>query len=222
MLTPEQVQKIDWFFEDKGLEFYDLRTELVDHVSEAIENQMRANFHIPFEQAFGEETRKFTRKDLALQLAAAEEKYSPLKEWRYFTLKRIGILLLIFLLLVLPVSLVDERLFIYIEVLYLLIGTGWYLSCLLQFKKKYKNPKKKLSVYSTERLSGYLFPIIIPELLFLNILRQHPMSLVDQTIIFIVFVFLELQMIAGLLAKMDAKKQQYQAAKNAYPMLFAN
>ncbi|MCH5716044.1 hypothetical protein [Niabella hibiscisoli] len=189
MLTPEQIQKIDWFFEDKGMEFYDLRTELVDHVSEAIENQMSAHYHISFEQAFKEETRKFTRKDLALQLAEAHEKYSPLKEWRYFTLKRIGILLLIFLLLVLPVILVNKELLIYMEILYLLIGTGWYLSYLLQFKRKYKNPRKKVSVYSPERLSGYLFPIIIPGFLFLNILRQHTIPPVDQTIIFIVFIF---------------------------------
>ncbi len=62
MLTPEQVQKIDWFFESNGLELYDLRMELVDHVSEAIEGKMQSQPGICFEQAFEEETGKFNKK----------------------------------------------------------------------------------------------------------------------------------------------------------------
>lgn len=222
MLTPEQIQKIDWFFEDKGMAFYDLRMELVDHVCVAIEKKMMVNCDVSFEHAFDEETRKFTRKDLALQVIEADEQYSAIKEWKYFTLTRMGVLLLLFAVLILPATLVDQRLLIFIEVFYLLTGTGLYLNCLLKFKRKYKRPGKKLSVYSPERLSGYLLPIVIPGFLFLNILRQHTMPSVSQTVIFISFVFLELQMIASLLAKIDAKKRQYQAAKKAYPILFAN
>ena len=118
MITQEPIQKIDWFFEEKGLEFYDLRMELVDHVSEAIENAMKEHPGISFDQAFNEETSKFTTRDLALQIAEANEQYNPIREWRYFTFKRILKLLLIFSLLILPVAFFNKQLLVYIQVLY--------------------------------------------------------------------------------------------------------
>lgn len=223
MLTQEQVQKIDWFFESNGLELYDLRMEMVDHVSEAIESKMQSQPGISFEQVFEEETGKFNKKDFPVQNYEAGLQRNPIKEWNYFTGSRIIRLLAIFLLLVSPVVFLNYKLLVYVELLYLLAGTSWYLHFLFRFKRKYKESRKQLGLYFSGGVITYLVPVLYFVFFVLKPLFKGRELIQDKgEWFFILFVFLYLFIIAALLAKIDTKKRQYNAAKRAYPYLFQN
>ena len=51
MLSNEQIQHLFTFCKKHHVHFYDVQTELVDHLANAIEEKMRANPAIPFEKA---------------------------------------------------------------------------------------------------------------------------------------------------------------------------
>lgn len=223
MLNLEQIQKIDLFFEENGLELYDLRMELVDHVSEAIEYSMKVHAGKSFEQAFEEETGKFDKKELKVKNYEALQQSGDLKEWRYFTARKIGRALFIYLLLIMPVAFLNYRLLVHAEILYLLAGTCWYLGLLMRFRRKYKESRKQLGLYFNESLGTYLFPVLYFVFLVLKPLVKGVEPVEGKAEwVFILFVFLELFVMMALLAKMDARKRQYSAAKKAYPLLFEN
>ncbi|ULT44536.1 hypothetical protein KRR40_15030 [Niabella defluvii] len=188
--------------------------ELVDHVSEAIEGKMQSQPGICFEQAFEEETGKFNKKDFPVQNYEAGLQYNPIKEWNYFTGRRIARLLAIFLVLVSPVAFLNYKLLVYVELLYVLAGTSWYLHFLFGFKRKYKESRKQLGLYFSEGLFNYLFPILYFVYLILKPLPKG--TVLTQTKsewLFVISVLGGLFIIAALLAKIDAKKRQYRAAK---------
>ena len=223
MLTLEQIQRIDWFFEDNGLEFFDLRVELVDHVSEAIENKMKADSGVSFEQAFEEETARFDKKEFPVRNYEALLQSRPIKEWQYFTGNKIIGLLLVFLLLITPVVFLNYRLLVYVQMLYILAGTSWYLYSLLRFKRKYKASPKQLGLYFSGDISMYLFYILYLAYLFLKPLFNGKELIQDKSEwIFILFVLFQWSLIVAHIAKLHAKKRQYNAAKKAYPLLFEN
>lgn len=58
-LTTEQIQRIDDFCEQWGVNYYDVKMELVDHISTTIENLMTNNSQLTFDDAFIEARRSF-------------------------------------------------------------------------------------------------------------------------------------------------------------------
>lgn len=57
--TPEQIQKLYDFTKQHFVEFYDLQTELVDHLANAIESQWQVNPKLSFEELVQVEFKKF-------------------------------------------------------------------------------------------------------------------------------------------------------------------
>ncbi|MGN7784098.1 hypothetical protein ACTJIJ_06215 [Niabella sp. 22666] len=223
MLTLEQIQRIDWFFESNGLELKDLRMELVDHVSEAIEYSMKMNAGQSFDQAFEAETGRFDKKEFPVKNYEALLQSHPIKESQYFTVNKVVSLVLIFLLLIAPVFFLNYRLLVYIEMVYILAGTSWYLYSLLQFKRKYKESPKQLGLYFSGDASMYLFYILYLAYLFLEPLFKGKELIQDKSEwMFVLFVLLQWSLIVAHMAKLHAKKRQYNAAKKAYPLLFEN
>ena len=53
-LTPEQIQVLFDFTKKKHVHFYDLQSEIVDHLAAAIEDKMNENYTISFDQALEE------------------------------------------------------------------------------------------------------------------------------------------------------------------------
>ena len=62
MLTIDQVTVIENFCESKGVKYYDVRQELIDHMSEWIEHDQEINNH-PFEVSFENMQSVFTKND---------------------------------------------------------------------------------------------------------------------------------------------------------------
>lgn len=58
-LTPEQIERLYQFTRQHYVEWYDLQTELVDHLANAIEQQWQENPKISFEDALQIEFKKF-------------------------------------------------------------------------------------------------------------------------------------------------------------------
>jgi len=58
-LTPEQIDRLYQFTRQHYVEWYDLQTELVDHLANAIEQQRQENPKISFEDALQIEFKKF-------------------------------------------------------------------------------------------------------------------------------------------------------------------
>lgn len=58
-LTPEQIERLYQFTRQHYVEWYDLQTELVDHLANAIEQQWYENPNVHFEEALQTEFKKF-------------------------------------------------------------------------------------------------------------------------------------------------------------------
>ncbi len=59
MLEPSQIDRLYQFTRQHYVEFYDVQTELVDHLANGIEVQWKENPEIPFEEALQKEFKKF-------------------------------------------------------------------------------------------------------------------------------------------------------------------
>jgi hypothetical protein len=59
ILTTEQIQKLYTFTRQHYVEYYDLQTELVDHLANAIEEQWQENPKLSFDEALQMEFKKF-------------------------------------------------------------------------------------------------------------------------------------------------------------------
>ena len=58
-LTPEQIERLYQFTRQHYVEYYDLQTELVDHLANAIEPQWQENLKLTFEEILQKEFKKF-------------------------------------------------------------------------------------------------------------------------------------------------------------------
>jgi hypothetical protein len=86
-LSDEQIQSLYRFTREHFVEHYDLQTELVDHLSNAIENQWQEDPNIPFEEALQKEFKKFGvfgfMNVVEQRQAALNKKYNWLI-WKHF------------------------------------------------------------------------------------------------------------------------------------------
>ncbi|MCF3110507.1 hypothetical protein LL912_17100 [Niabella sp. CC-SYL272] len=112
MLTTEQIQTLDQFCQKKGVHYYDLRQEMVDHLAESIETDIAANPKTNFDQALHRVYSAFGISGFSNVIRQREEaarKACRQKELRlfreYFTFPKIALSLLAFLLLLTPVFL---------------------------------------------------------------------------------------------------------------------
>lgn len=86
-LSAEKIEKLYQFTRQHYVEFYDLQTELVDHLANAIEEQWRENPKISFEEALQIEFKKFGvfgfMDVVEKRQAAMNKKYNKIV-WNHF------------------------------------------------------------------------------------------------------------------------------------------
>jgi hypothetical protein len=86
-LTPQQIDRLYQFTGQHYVEWYDLQTELVDHLANAIEKQWQENPKISFEDALQIEFKKFGvfgfMDVVEKRQAALQKRYSKLV-WKHF------------------------------------------------------------------------------------------------------------------------------------------
>ena len=103
-LTTQQIQKLYTFTKQHYVEYYDLQTELVDHLANGIEQQWQENPELPFDQALQKEFKKygiFGFTDLVEKRQVAMSKRYAKLVWKlfkqYFTIPKIAISILLML-----------------------------------------------------------------------------------------------------------------------------
>ncbi len=223
MLTTEQIQNLDCYFEENGIEFYDLRQELVDHVSQTIENKMKTE-GISFEVAYEEAIKVFDKKTLQLQNLEARLEYSPLREWRYLNAKRSLVALGSCFLMILPMLFVSTDALFYLQVFYAVAGLLFYIQHLYVFLNTAKIPAKKLRAFQPLTNFEWGFPLLFFSFSFGWFLFSHEKIVKPDTAIgvHVLYVVLLVFSISALMAQLHVKKQQYNLAKKIFPFLFKN
>ncbi|MCB0442945.1 MAG: hypothetical protein KDC50_02745 [Flavobacterium sp.] len=86
-VNQEQIDRLYRFTREHFVEHYDLQTELVDHLSNAIEQQWIENPKLPFEEALQKEFKKFGVfgfMNVVEQRQAALQKKYNLLIWKHF------------------------------------------------------------------------------------------------------------------------------------------
>lgn len=145
-LTPQQIQQLYKFTRQHYVEWYDLQTELVDHLANSIEQQWQENPKISFEDALQIEFKKFgvfgfmdivEKRQIALG-----KKYNQLV-WQhfksFFTIPKIIGTLAIY-------SITIQCLYKF-ELAYLIFGSIMILSTIAFWYKMYKlNQKNKSEI----------------------------------------------------------------------------
>ena len=105
-LTPEQIDRLYQFTRQHYVEWYDLQTELVDHLANSIEAQWQENPKISFEDALQIEFKKFGifgfMDVVEKRQAALNKRYNKIV-WQhfkaFFTIPKIVITLFSFFLM---------------------------------------------------------------------------------------------------------------------------
>src|SRR5690606_2890981 len=86
-LTSEQIERLYQFTRQHYVEWYDLQTELVDHLANAIEQQWQENPNLDFEEALQVEFKKFGvfgfMDVVEKRQAALNKKYNKIV-WEHF------------------------------------------------------------------------------------------------------------------------------------------
>lgn len=151
-LTPDQIERLYLFTRQHYVEWYDLQTELVDHLANAIEQQWQVNPKISFEDALQIEFKKFgvfgfmdvvEKRQLALQKRYSKLVWKHFKE--FFTIPKIVITLFSTVLLFLIFRNYSQA-EILITTLFMLVLITFWVSLFYQSrknKKEFKTTGKK-------------------------------------------------------------------------------
>jgi len=161
-ITPEHIDRLYRFTREHFVEWYDLQTELVDHLANAIEKQWEENPKIPFEEALQTEFKKFGvfgfMDVVEKRQAALEKKYRKII-WQhfkaFFTLPKILTTATAFAFFwVLLKNLNQAHIIVYV----FLIGavlSFWILTIAKKFKAQKKASKTTKKWLFKEMIFGY-------------------------------------------------------------------
>jgi len=72
-LSPEEIEYLFAFVEQRDVKYYDVQMELVDHFASAIEKRWETDTKLSFEEAFSNEQRRFSRYDYSEIIEEKEE-----------------------------------------------------------------------------------------------------------------------------------------------------
>ncbi|MBZ4189210.1 hypothetical protein [Niabella beijingensis] len=226
MTTNEQLLKLDQFCVRRGVDYYDLRQELVDHMAEGIEEQLRVNPDLSFEDALKRMYRSFGRYGFS---EIVEERYNFIRkaakklEFRlfknFFSFPKI-LLTILLLLLVYPLlhshKIAPHLLYICYCLLMATGSTIYYLFIRVRFR----SPQKQLLSLKAVSLSSLWKVLFLLPHLYYNlavfILKTPILALWFDLLIACCSVALLL----FFFAKYIAYKAIYENARFNYPFAF--
>ena len=152
-LTPEQIDRLYQFTRQHYVEYYDLQTELVDHLANAIEEQWAANPTVDFETALNIEFKKFGifgfTDVVAQRKRELEKKYEKIA-WSYLKefFKLPIIIFTITSFLIIAFYLKEEKRIIVVNTLFaifaMLLLYYWFTRIYKRYIRGIKNDKKWL------------------------------------------------------------------------------
>ncbi|HTG55766.1 MAG TPA: hypothetical protein VL943_05840 [Niabella sp.] len=228
MLTDQQIGYLYTFCEKKGVRYYDLQSELVDHLTESIEEKQKINAELSFEDALTHAYGEFGISGFSRVIAEREDalwKSCYRSRWayfrKYFTYPKL--LITFFICLVLNISpfvltIHDlESYYAAITILAGIFGLVLWLSTFQSFKK----PSKKLMVLHHYRRGFNIWGIAIqaPNLYFW-VLREWNADLAGNLWHHILLCCFVTTMIILSLAEYDVYRKIYISLTKQYPLAF--
>jgi len=165
-LKTEQIQELYAFTASHFVEWYDVQTELVDHLANGIELQWQENPHISFKEALGREFKKFgvmwfsaivEEKTKALNKAYWRQIWQLFKSYLRFSKLMVALLAVVLYYQLFTFSMQFHINWVLIPTLTLVFGLPWYV-LIKEFKRskriKDKTGKKWLFDQSISQLGG--------------------------------------------------------------------
>lgn len=147
-LDNNQIQQVYNFTQKRYVEWYDVQTELVDHLANGIENQWESNPSRSFDDALIIEFKKFGIfgfQDLVEEKTNALNKYYRKQVWFYlkqfFTLPKIILTLFFIWVLYSVMHFLDDKSTLMMGVIFLVLGA--HIFHLVKFKIRINKRKKK-------------------------------------------------------------------------------
>ena len=225
-LTPQQIEQLYQFTRQHYVEWYDLQTELVDHLANSIEAQWQENPKISFEDALQMEFKKFGvfgfMDVVEKRQAALNKRYNKIV-WQhfkaFFTIPKIVITLFSFFLMffIFRNYSNSENL---ILILFFGILTAFWLSLFYQSKKNKKERKKtgkkwlfKEIIFGHSSFAGILtFPIHL-----FNVFSNRNAAIPNDYALFGISLFLISLFLSSYIVIFIIPSKAEQYLKETYP-----
>lgn len=161
-LTKEQIQYIDTYVEKSGIEWFDLKIELVDHLADATAEVLEENPEITFKDAvtkakiaFG--TKGFrpiiTSRTKQIERAFYKRVFKYLVS--FFTLPKIILTAALMYLLVIVYQVIEEKIAFFYALVFILFAFT-ILSFWVSYKRKTIDNKKHLSLTFMQSVSQFV------------------------------------------------------------------
>lgn len=227
MITEAKYESLFAFCRKHYVQYYDVQVELVDHLSEAIEEKMKEDPKLSFEEALDNVYAGFGIKGFADIVATRMEmvsKKSRQQKWKlffsYFTVPKIAMTLCIYAAMLLLGQWLtqDYQSGIFLSILGLAVFV-FEVIYIIQMNRLFKSQKKPL-IYTSERISGVIHSGFFMQIFFSSSIFDYAevkqMSFISYALIslFILVIFI------SILAHRDFVKELYRKAINHYPKAF--
>ena len=228
MITEAQYESLYAFCRRHYVQYYDVQVELVDHISEAIEEKMKLNPKLSFDQALDTVYAGFGIKGFADIVATREKMVSKQcrkQKWKlffsYFTVPKVAMTVCLFTVLLLLGKFLAQD---YHRIILLsAIGLSLIIFEIIhsvKTSKLFKNQIKAM-LYTGDRLNGLissslLFQIILSSRIS-KVLDLNEFTYFDYAIVSFIIVLI----FVSILAHRDFVKELYNSAIKQYPKAFA-
>lgn len=224
MITEAQYESLFAFCRKHYVQYYDVQVELVDHLSAAIEEKMKENPKLSFEEALDKVYAGFGVKGFADIVATREQMVSKQcrkQKWKlffsYFTVPKIAMTLCIYggMLLIGRWLTQEFQKGIFLSILGLAVFVFEVLYT-IQMNRLFKSQKKPL-IYTSERIAGVIHSGLFLQIFISNRIFDYAMSFISYAMIslFILVIFI------SILAHRDFVKELHRKALTQYPKAFA-
>ena len=229
MFTEDQIQYLYKFCVKHYVRYYDVQIELVDHLANAIEEKMQQNPKLAFEQALDDVYKGFgvmgfstviSQKQAALQKQA---RYTHWKNFlRWFSPPKIAITILLYLLLITPLTFITSKIFsllvfIYVAVICILAIAGSIILAV-----KYKKAKKQLLMLESSYTSFGFFAILmqLPNLYYNFFIKAFEVDFRQNLPASLILIAFCVVLLMAALAQKESFENQHKLARHLYPQAF--
>ncbi|SDE20692.1 hypothetical protein [Niabella drilacis] len=228
MLTNEQIKTLDLFCQKKGIHYYDLRQEMVDHLAEGIEGQMTLDPQTGFDTALQRVYSAFGISGFSNVIRQREEatrKRSRKREHQYFkawfTFPKIALSLLLFLLLSAPVSVFNVQNAAAIYKTYCIFLFAFAIFAIIFVGIRFKRPAQKLlSLKHTGGFTVFVGLFQVPNLYFNLAVNGFELDINHTPWFNLAMAAFCTLAILFTLARYHAYKAIYADARRQYPLVF--
>lgn len=230
MLTDEQIVFLDQFCEKKGVRYYDLRMEIVDHLATEIEQEMQqqadTDFPLLVQRVFESFGKNGFRSIVAAKTESTQDAYTRCHRryfWSFFTPPKIILTLFIAVCLYLSYANAGEHLLLQIRRAYLLLAACICLltvSGILLQPGRSRMPLLLLSGVKRKSLGRNIGLLVILLLNGYNIMRRNTSGLIGPGIEAGIIVFSTMTYVFIFIARYQAVLKMYAKAKKEYPLAF--